>query len=130
VRPNACSLWEDQNEPSDSDIQAIKELVPVRKIQNVVTDGMCLTELKIYSLGGKIALTPVDHKFAEEYSRRLKLLKLEYETKQTSIDEEESEAIQSIYFEFDKKRDTMVEAYERDLQLLQSAWEAHKDQIG
>lgn len=58
VRPNACSLWEDQNEPSESDIEALKELVPVRKIQSVVvTDGMCLTELKILFTGGKIALT-------------------------------------------------------------------------
>jgi hypothetical protein len=60
----------------------------------------------------------------------LKLLKLEYETKQTSIDEEEREAMQDIKFGFDNKRDTIVEAYERDIQLLQSAWEAHKDHIG
>jgi hypothetical protein len=85
--------------------------------------------LKILLTGRKKSSNASPPKFAEEYSRRLKLLKLEYETKQTSIDEEESETIQSIHFEFDNKRDTMVEEYERDLQLLQSAWEAHKDQI-
>jgi hypothetical protein len=44
VRPNACRHWEDQSEPINSDIQALKELVPVKKIQNVLTDGMCLAD--------------------------------------------------------------------------------------
>ncbi|KAI9277497.1 hypothetical protein BC943DRAFT_177898 [Umbelopsis sp. AD052] len=104
VRPNAWGIWEDQSEPSDSDIHAIKELVPIRKIQKAMTD--------------------------EEYSRRLKLLKLEYETKEASIDEEEREAIEKIRFDIDYKREAMVEAYEREIRLLQSAWEARSDRMG
>ncbi|KAI8575493.1 hypothetical protein K450DRAFT_143191 [Umbelopsis ramanniana AG] len=104
VRPNAWRLWEDQSEPSNSDMQAINERIPVRKTQNAITD--------------------------EEYSLRLKLLKTDYKTKQASIDEEEREAMEKIQLEIDNKRDAMMEAYEREIQLLQSAWEARSDHIG
>ncbi|KAH8548029.1 hypothetical protein BGW37DRAFT_470396 [Umbelopsis sp. PMI_123] len=104
VRPNAWNLWQDQEESNDNDIQMTEEITSVREVKGIITN--------------------------EEYSRRLKFLKLEYEMERKFVDDQEMQAMQQVQTEYDSKRDAIAEAYETELLPLQSAWQGHQDQTG
>lgn len=59
---------------------------------------------------------------ADEYRRRLRYLKLEYEMEERTLNDQEEYSMRQIQFEYENQREELAEAYRRDMDLLQSAW--------
>lgn len=61
---------------------------------------------------------------ADEYRRRLGYLKLEYEMEERTLNDQEEYAMRQLQFEYVIQREELAEAYRRDMDLLQSAWDS------